>query len=423
MFASIETVREFTVPYMVNECLKEKERSGYVIINCDEKMSNHIKNTDGYDSCEDFCSNQFSDYRSVVYDNSKKRLLSIGPTQSIDFYNFKEKYESLTTNLIHISEIIEGTMINMFYDADRCEWELATKGSVGANYWFYRTQYEADINGGKNVKQPTFREMFFQALQVQNMDALVFTIFPKDCCYTFVLQHPSNHIVLNIERPQVYLVAVHRLEPTEFKASVISPWSYQCWSCFADGIIQFPKEYKSTKDEELNYDILREKYCTLHNGNPNMVGLMFLNLETGERAHLENQAYSELRELRGNHPNLQYQYLCLMRIKRVQEFVKHFPQYSAIFWRFYSQWKDFVTATHQSYVSYYVKKSSDRISKRFFPLIYKLHHEVYLPSIANGSQCRLIMKRPVIQKWLETLEPAELIFYLNYPKTNPEPVA
>ena len=51
--------------------------------------------------------------------------------------------------------------MNLFYDPRRETWEIATKGAIGGNYWYYRTQY-----GEKDTSQLTFREMFNDALKV-----------------------------------------------------------------------------------------------------------------------------------------------------------------------------------------------------------------------------------------------------------------
>jgi hypothetical protein len=132
---------------------------------------------------------------------------------------------------------------------------------------------------------------------------------------------------------------------------------------------------------------------------------------------LENPTYAEVRELRGNNPNLQYQYLCLRKIEKVDDFLKYFPQYKRIFYGFYKQYEEFITNTHQSYVKYYVKKTGEIISKKYFPLIYKIHHEVFIPSIATGE--KLIMRRAEIKKYILNLSPTELIYYLNYNKEQP----
>ena len=44
--------------------------------------------------------------------------------------------------------------------------------------------------------------------------------------------------------------------------------------------------------------------------------------------------YKELQELRGIHPNILYQYLCLRKISKITEFVTHFPQYKQMYWKF-----------------------------------------------------------------------------------------
>jgi hypothetical protein len=61
-----------------------------------------------------------------------------------------------------------------------------------------------------------------------------------------------------------------------------------------------------------------------------------------------------------------------------------------------------------------VKKSPQKISKKYFQMIYKLHHEVYLPSLAGEKK---IMKRSEVKKWLIDMPPSEVIYYLNYEDT------
>jgi len=103
-----------------------------------------------------------------------------------------------------------------------------------------------------------------------------------------------------------------------------------------------------------------------------------------------------------------------------------FPQYKDVFYRFYKEFHEFVTNVHQSYISYYVRKSGQRISKKYFPLIYKLHHEVFLPSLVkregdnDNDSNRIIMRRTEIGKRLVEMPPSELIYYLNYNKDEPK---
>ena len=320
-------------------------------------------------------------YRSIVGSYPENKLLCFSPPKSMTLEVFKQENPLLDSPDIFVNEIVEGTMINLFYDPRIESWEIASKGAIGGNYWFYRTQYSVF---NSNAKQPTFREMFLDAFRVppgQDVNDFVgFEDFPKDYCYNFVLQHPANHIVLNIESPVLYLVSVYHIR--EDKVVMIPPTIYEEWDCFLGirGLLEFPKHF----DEETSYDDLTNKYCSA-NSPYHSVGLMITNLHTGDRTCMENPTYKEVRELRGNNPNLQYQYLCLRRTGKVMDFLKYFPKYKAIFYRFYKQYEEFVSNVHQSYISYYVKKNGIKISKKYFPIIYTLHHEVYLPSISTEN--------------------------------------
>lgn len=347
---------------------------------------------------------QLGQYRSVIFTEPEGKLVSYTLPKSITMDLFTSRMIDQTIqDDIYVSEIVEGTMLTLFWDDRINGWELASKGAVGGNYWFYRTQYSGK-DEPKNQK--TFRTMFLEAFHAEKNqdinDIAYIQELPKGVCYNFVLQHPDNHIVLSVEHPHVFLVSVYELDATTNTARFIHPRVYQNWPVFQSihGIIEFPKEpvIKFASVEEY-----RQSFCI-----PQLPGLMFLNV-SGERTVLENPAYAEIKTLRGNNPNLHYQYLCLLRIGKVLDFLGYFPQYKKVFRAFYTQWESFVTNVHQSYVSYYVKHENVPISKRYFPLIHKLHHEVYIPSIATG---KIIMRRSEVRKRLLEIPPSEIFYYL-----------
>lgn len=349
-------------------------------------------------------------YRSVILSDPEGEVLSFSHPRSEVLETFQEKYPILNNAEFYINEIVEGTMVQLFWDSRKNDWEIATKGAVGCNYWFYRTKYPESIKGMSDgttavTMQKTFREMFFDIFQ--SFDS--FSDFPKDHCYQFIIQHPDNHIVLNLREPSVFLVGVYKISgnlQSEIQITPILPTEYEKWDIFKTNSIQFPRRFS-----EKSYEELVEKYCSIHS-HYNIIGCMILHLGTGERTSIENPVYKEVRDLRGNHPNLQYQYLCLRRINKISDFLKYFPQYKKIFFRFYKQYCDFLTGVHQSYLTYYIQKKGVKISKKYFPLIYRLHHEVYLPSLQKGE--KIIMRLSEIAKYIGNLEPSELIYYLNY---------
>lgn len=361
--------------------------------------------------------NKLGMYRSVIVSHPENKIVSFAPPKSMTLDFFKELNPDIQSPDIIVNEIIEGTMISLFYDQRIQSWEVASKGAVGCNYWFYRLQYDKIT---EKVEQPTFRKMFLDVFNSSDKDIndMVFLQnFSKEYCYTFVLQHPSNHIVLNISKPTLYLVSVYQIKEQQV-ISIPAP-VYEKWDSFINlyGLIEFPKKFD---DQQVSYETLEEKYCS-PNSPHDLVGLMITNFKTGMRTCLENPTYKEVCELRGNNPNLQYQYLCLLRMSKVMEFLNYFPQYKEIFYRFFKQFQDFITNIHQSYVSYYVKKNGQKISKKYFPLIYKLHHDVYLPSLAEGNE-KIIMRRSEIGKRIGQMAPIEIIYYLNYNKDENENV-
>jgi hypothetical protein len=356
-------------------------------------------------------------YRSVVVAEPEGNILCYTPPKSITQELFAERNPDINVTDVLINEVVEGTMVSLFWDDRINAWELATKGAIGGNYWFYRTKY---ANIDRSMEQKTFRRMFLDALRASETqdinDLLLINELPKGTiddriCYNFVLQHPDNPIVLTVEHPVIYLVSVYGIQTSSNKAVYVSPETYygwKVWESFGD-LVKFPSEQF---DRTGNYDGVIKAYCSPLS-NPNSVGIMITNTKTGDRACIENESYKVKRELRGNNPNLQYQFLCLKRVDKIMDFISHFPQYKKIFFRFHRQYEDFITQLHQSYVSYYVKKEGKPISKRFFPLIHKLHHDVYLPSISDPEK-KIIMKRAVVRDHIVSLTPSEIIYYLNY---------
>ena len=348
-----------------------------------------------------------NEYHSVILCPETKELLCFTPPKSVSLEKFKEKVPQLDSTIL-VNEMIEGTMINLFYDPRIQCWEIATKNAVGGHYWFYRNQY--NTTNGKYVeeKQPTFRKMFlqvFSAGEQQDINDLPFLEYlSKDYSYSFVLQHPANHIVKKVLYPVLYLVGVYHLLGD--RVVCMSPTVFEEWDCFLNirGLIEFPKKYDEESYEEL------EKYCT-KDSSFEFLGLMLYNLKTGERTIMENESYKVARELRGNHPNLHYQYLCLRNSGKVNDFLKYFPTYKNIFYQFYKQYNNYVTEIHQSYISYYIRKSGILISKKYFPLIYKIHHELFLPCLKDE---KMIIRRSVINEFLKKIEPSVMIYYLNY---------
>ena len=366
-------------------------------------------------------------YRSIVLSADTLYPLAFSPVRATPLDLFL-KNNSISSDEIQVNEIIEGTMINLFYLPDKSRWEIATKSAVGGNYWYYRTQYN---NPGTEAEEPalaseqlTFREMFLDAFRVELDTPLdkvpCIAALSKDFSYCFVLQHPANHIVLDITCPRVWLVGMYaiseNISESGYIVENIPQWRYPEFvpELLQEGIVQIPQTYGFPYDVDLT-ELVNIAACW----EPNFLGYMFTNTLTGERSSLENPNYSRLCSLRGNHPNLQYQYYVLLRMGKVAEFLWYFPRYKKLFSRFYEQYHQFITAIHNTYVGYYIQKSpiarsldKTAFPKKCFVHAARIHHRVYIPSLSS-PEGKTIIRRSVVRKYVETLEPRELLFSIN----------
>ena len=379
-----------------NIIVKDFSTNNYKMVNYDKTLlSVHLIST--YGLC-----------RSVIF-NSENKVVCFAPPKSTHTDSFITKY-SLDDVSVVAEEFVEGTMINVFWDktiGDNGGWEIATRNSVSANYAFY--QYSA---------KHTFRSMFQEACKENN---LVLENLNKNYCYSFVLQHPKNRIVVPFKKPNLYLVAVYSFEHDEYNdcdyfdkiivhSVVLDKIEASNLQYFGleNANIQFPKKYTDCK----NYTELIEKYASM-NTPYNVVGVVIYNRNTGERTKIRNPAYEQVRQLRGNQPKLQYQYLYLRNQGKIADFLKYFPENKPNFSEFRDQVHLFTNTLFSNYISCYIKKEKPLIE---YPEQYRTHmfnlHRKYLNDLKEKKQ---FITNTVVKQFVNELHPSLLMYSLNYP--------
>uniref|UniRef100_A0A6C0DPQ7 Uncharacterized protein n=1 Tax=viral metagenome TaxID=1070528 RepID=A0A6C0DPQ7_9ZZZZ len=367
---------------------------------------NYIKNNI---SGNDF---DYYPYRSIIMSSPENRVLAFSPIKSITFQQFC-KVNPYFNNDIIVNEWIEGTMINLFFDERIQSWEISTKSSVGGDY-VYKPYNTSTILSSAPTKFKTYYKMFLEALledvEKPLNDIAVFSNFSKKYSYSFVLQHPDNHILLNIAKPRLYLVNVFEMEHNTNRVAYISPIVYENWGMFSDiqGVILFPKRYKFN-----TYDEIVEKMGVLRS-KIDSAGIVLTNSLSGERTTIRNKSYDKLYSLLKVYPVNQYQYLCLKKVNKVEEFLSKYPSYRIVFDRFEQEYNHFITNVHNSYYMFFVKKNirKEDLTTKYIYHIYKLHHEIYLPSLSSVDKRKIT--KPVIREYFQNFEPHQILYYLNY---------
>jgi hypothetical protein len=247
--------------------------------------------------------------------------------------------------------------------------------------------------------------MFLEAAQRNN---LILENLNRNLCYSFVLQHPENRIVVPFSKPQLYLVAIYLIDNSDKNNIKVhrNDMNKVKNSDWLGATIKFPEIY-----EWNNYTDLIEKYASM-NTSYDKVGFVLHNKKTGERTKVRNPTYEEVRHLRGNQPKLQVQYLTLRKEGKVSEFLKFYPENKNELSMFRDQIHLFTSTLYDNYVSCYIKKEKPlkEYSPQFKTHMYNIH-QIYLNELKE--QKKHITLSSVIN-YVNNLDPTLLMFSLNY---------
>ena len=331
-------------------------------------------------------------FRSVIMNDDN--IVVFAPQKSVNYNNFIAHNEF---NNCYITEYVDGTMINIFYNNEKLDengetkpgWECCTRSNIGA-----KCRYNLDT-------QKTFYDMFLDACIEEKLD---FNILNKECCYSFVLQHPDNKIVKHIEKPKLILTRVYSFNSEN--------------------------EIFDVTEEEKNIDIDTPR--TLYNINKNVsnwldftelcsgenlpfdeVGFVIYNKE-GVRTKIRNIAYEKVKRLKGNLQKMFLQYLTLRKSGQLRDFLRYFPEYKDNFELYKQKLYKWTYKLFDHYVDTFIlkKKRLKECPFEFKPILYYIQKE-YLEMLKPNN-------KKITFKYLtgyvhDCIPPKKLMFCINYP--------
>jgi len=329
--------------------------------------------------------------RSVVI-NKENIVVSFAPPKSMPADKFMELYSQPTETII-AEEFVEGTMINVFFDPSVDSWKISTRNTVDADVTFYK---------GPNK---TFRTMFFEACEANKL--IIESLNPK-FCYSFVLQHPENRIVVPFSVPRLYLVDVYEIYHND-KTVIVTPQDInqvRISGYWSQTTICFPIRYSFN-----HYSELIEKFAS-PNTPYDVMGIVVKNTFTHERTKIRNPNYEEIRQLRGNQTKTQYQYLTLRKEGRLSEFLKYYPELKPEFSTYRDQVHMFTNTLHRNYISCYVKKERPlgEFSSQYKTHMFKLH-EKFLSELREQG---LFITNTMVINYVNNLHPSLLMHCINF---------
>ncbi len=319
-------------------------------------------------------------FRSIIFSNNK--LVCYSPQKSISLEEFKSnQIENIT-----IEEIIEGTMINLFYDEYIEKWTFASKSNIGANCKFYSNSI-------------TFHEMYEDCLKNSKLN---YDDLDKKYCYSFVIQHPKNRIVVPFDKTSLYLVNIYycytkdNLNLVEY----IDIRQDNIIDMFKNSFVKFPAVYKFD-----NYESITMPSSWIFKG--------YMLKTDFYRAKILNVNYEHIKDLRGNQPNHKYYYLMLRKNENIlTEFLHYYPEFTEQFKEFEKDIKSYIYTLFKNYVSCFIHK---KMKLRDYPSKYKPHmyqlHQIYITKLIHEKKYITFF---IVEKYINDLHPSQLMYSLNY---------
>ncbi len=359
-----------------NPIIKTKK---YIIENCEYKILKYNKNYLNHDNL-----NKEGLIRSVILINDK--LVCYSLPKSLDISTFLN--QNFEKDCI-AEELVEGTMINLYYNFIFNKWEIATKSSIGGKIKYFKDQ-------------PTFNELFFDICKELNIEL---NQFNSKYSYSFVMHHPKNKFIIPIKEKRLYLISVFEINKEEFKVKEVPKIKYSELDLPPN--LSFPyAHYINNFQEILNY------YCSM-NTNMLIMGIVIRNIN-GDRIKIRNPNYEYLKTLKGNNPKLQYQYLNLYKNNKIKEYLYYFPDKKEIFGIYKKILYQFTDTLYQNYINCYIKHNQEL---KDFPYEYRSHmyklHQIYLTNITSGEENFYINKKNVIS-YLKSLDESYILYSINY---------
>lgn len=333
--------------------------------------------------------------RSVIFKDDGT-LVSFAPPKSLSVDN-------LTIGLAEQDEgyvaetFVEGTMINVFYETETNSWEIATRSSVGGRTCFFMEDGFKEEN--------TFSYMFNEVCTSIGLDL---NDLNKNYMYSFVMQHPRNRIVKIIEKMSLYLVNVFHIENSKtINATPINNDVEQFG--IKSGTVNVVESIPLKSNDDLVN--CKESMASM-NTSYDIVGVMIKN-NRGERFKFRNPSYEHVRQLRGNQPKLQYQYLNLRQSGKMTEYLQYYKEHKKPFNEFRNLIHDYTNELFSNYIRCYIKKEKElkEFPEKFKTHMFAIHHEIYLKTLMSN---RGYVDKNVVIQYFNGLHPSKQMFILNY---------
>jgi len=259
------------------------------------------------------------------------------------------------------TELIDGTMINLFYHGPSEQWVTSTRSNIGCN-----NKWSGDMN---------FKQMFEDCSNKLNYDLL-----NHGYTYSFVMRHKKNRIITPVPSNQLYLIEVRQ------GTSILPLPECPEQSYYVN---------KEIRQESLSRDMLPDLYKG------------FTTTKDGIRYRWLTPECKFIEMIKPNTNNPCLNYLTLRKSGHLSNYLKLFPEERFNHNKYRNQVHELSTSLHHYYTNVFIHKEIEKNEIPFAlrPFIYDLHG-IYLKEKEGISWNH-------VKQYIYDLEPKRLCFALN----------
>jgi hypothetical protein len=256
-------------------------------------------------------------------------------TNKLVHYSFQKAYDGLEAGKgtdPYLGELgnfrseimIEGTLIKIFYYQN--EWCIGTSRNINAVYSYW---------GGDK----SFKELFIETSKESDVQ-FDFDLLDKNCCYSYILQHPEVTIGYDISVSNIVPLSKINLETLEEE--------------------YFTLEYSKNSLAELKLNL--------------SFGTNFIIVtEEGKRIKLLSDEYRYAQSLLNNNPSMKWTCLEIIQNGFTYDFIKYFPSKCDTLDYVDEKINTVINEIHRLYFNRFVKREVTEIPYRYRKTIYQLH--------------------------------------------------
>ena len=277
----------------------------------------------------------------------------------------------MNTEYMNLEFALEGTLVRLYFYNNN--WFLATKKCINASK-------------SKWLSNKNFLELFIECLSSINSLEKLQEKLNTEYCYTFILLHPENNIVVNYETPELYHISTRNLS---IMAEIDENIGIN--KCIKKKFLieEFNLMIESLKTEK-NYSY--EGYIIIDNNNI--------------RQKFKTDIYKTIRNIWGNTNNRFYRYLELRKnFDLLNSYLTYYPNHKTKFCEFEGIISNLGFKILEVYKLHHVLKEKNKIPYYFNKIIYKLH--------GDFMKTRIVTNHDKIMITLLELDPKQICYMIN----------